>query len=305
MSDGIEIKPTISDVPAELPPDAPRLGELPPDDAPRPILRQSRAQWFAGTILPPLVLGCVIIGVWYFFSYVVLDADRRFLLRPFHQVVDVAILDSDNLIEILDGLRSSAKVAMIGLWFAICIGFALSTVMSQQKIAERAIFPYMVTLQAIPVLAIVPLISFWFGNGQSSRLVVCSMISLFPIIVNTLFGLHSAEPGQHDLFTLHHANRGTRLRKLMFPAAGPAIFAGLRISAGLSVIGAIVGDFFFGRGDVGIGQLLRRYANQLEGEELLTAVLFSSAFGVAVFLIFGWIQNRMIGAWYDTRGGSP
>ena len=127
----------------------------------------------------------------------------------------------------------------------------------------------MVTLQAIPILAIVPLISFWFGTGQTSRVVVCVIIALFPIIVNTLFGLQSADRGAHDLFTLHQANRVVRLRKLMFPAALPAIFAGLRISAGLSVIGAVVGDFFFGRGDVGIGNLLRRYASRLQGEELL------------------------------------
>ena len=168
----------------------------------------------------------------------------------------------------------------------------------------RAVFPFMVTLQAIPILAIVPLISFWWGTGQQSRVVVCVIISLFPIIVNTLFGLQSADRGLHDLFTLHQSNRLTRLRKLMFPSALPAIFAGLRISAGLAVIGAIVGDFFFGKGDVGIGQLLRKYANQLDGEELIASVIMSSALGVSVFLLFGWIQVLAIGKWYDT-GNSP
>jgi len=129
------------------------------------------------------------------------------------------------------------------------------------------------------------------------------IISLFPIIVNTLFGLQSADRGLHDLFTLHHADRVTRMRKLMFPSALPAIFAGLRISAGLSVIGAIVGDFFFGKGDAGIGQLLRRYANQLQGEELLAAVIMSSALGVTVFLAFGWLQQRAIGRWHETTTG--
>ncbi|MEL7158665.1 MAG: ABC transporter permease subunit, partial [Actinomycetota bacterium] len=90
-----------------------------------------------------------------------------------------------------------------------------------------------------------------------------------------------------------------RLRKLTFPAALPAVFAGLRISAGLSVIGAIVGDFFFGRGNIGIGQLLQRYANQLDGEQLLASVIMSSVLGVSVFLLFGWIQDRAIGRWYD------
>ena len=257
---------------------------------------------FVKTVLPPLLMGVAFISAWYLVSYVMLDPARRFLLRPPHQVIEVGFLDWENFSEILSGLWSSTRVALIGLAISIVLGFLLATVMSQAKMAERAIFPFMVMLQAIPILAIVPLISFWWGTGQRSRIVVCIIISLFPIIVNTLFGLQSAERGMHDLFTLHHASRITRLRKLMFPAAMPAIFAGLRISAGLSVIGAIVGDFFFGKGDVGVGQLLRKYANQLQGEELLAAVIMSSALGVAVFLIFGWIQNLAIGKWHDSSG---
>ena len=254
-------------------------------------------------ILPPIVLGSGFVGIWYLLSYGLLEPRRRFLLRPPHEVVQVGFLDWDNFSDILLSLWSSTKVAMIGLVIAICIGFILAIMMSQAKIVERAIFPFMVTLQAIPILAIVPLIAFWFGTGQRSRVVVCVISSLFPIIVNTLFGLQSADRGLHDLFTLHHADRVTRMRKLMFPSALPAIFAGLRISAGLSGIGAIVGDFFFGKGDAGIGQLLRRYANQLQGEELLAAVIMSSALGVTVFLAFGWLQQRAIGRWHETTTG--
>jgi NitT/TauT family transport system permease protein len=191
-------------------------------------------------------------------------------------------------------------VAFIGLAISIVLGLTIAILMSQTIIIERATYPFLVMLQAIPILAIVPLIGFWFGYGQSSRVVVCVIISLFPIIVNTLFGLQSADPAMHDLFTLQHASRATRLRKLMLPAALPAIFAGLRISAGLAVIGAIVGDFFFAQGDTGIGQLLRRYASNLDSEELLTAVMMSSALGVVVFLFFGWVQTRAIGTWYET-----
>ena len=249
--------------------------------------------------LPPLVLGIIIIGVWYFISYVMLEDRRRFLLRPPHQVIEVGFLDWDNFSEILEALWESTKVALIGLAISVVLGILIAVLMSQAKIAERAIFPYMVTLQAIPILAIVPLIGFWFGYGTKSRVFVCVIISIFPIIVNTLFGLQSADRGMHDLFTLHRASRVTRLRKLMFPNALPAVFAGLRISAGLSVIGAIVGDFFFGQGEVGIGQLLKRYVSRIEGEMLLAAVIMTSAFGVAVFLFFGWLQNRAIGKWYE------
>lgn len=260
---------------------------------------KSRKRELVETVLPPVLLGGLFVAFWYYLSLVLIDEGRRFLLKPLHEVVNVGFLDSDNLTEMLSGLWSSAKVALIGLVIAISIGFFLAIVMSQAKVLERAVFPFMVTLQAIPILAIVPLIGFWWGYGQTSRVVVCIIISLFPIIVNTLFGLLSADRAMHDLFTLHQANRLTRLRKLMFPAALPAVFAGLRISAGLSVIGAIVGDFFFGRGEVGIGQLLRRYANNLNGEELLAAVILSSALGIVVFWTFGWLQNAVIGKWHE------
>jgi NitT/TauT family transport system permease protein len=250
--------------------------------------------------LPPILFGGLVIGFWYFVSYGLLEDRRRFLLRPPHQVIDKAFLDWAVFSEILVALWSSTKVAIIGLVLAIILGMSLAVIMSQAKTAERAIFPYMVTLQAIPILAVVPLISLWFGFGQTARVVVCVIIALFPIIVNTLFGLQSAERGAHDLFTLHHANRLTRLRKLMFPAALPAIFAGLRISAGLSVIGAVVGDFFFGRGAVGIGQRINRYAANLQGEQLLAAVIMTAALGVTVFWTFGWLQNRVIGKWHDS-----
>jgi NitT/TauT family transport system permease protein len=273
------------------------LDTAPPTRAPR-----RRGRHTARTVLPPVALGLIILGIWYFVSYLLLDDSRRFLLRPPHQVVAKGFLDGDTFGDILGGLWSSTRVAAMGLAIAIVLGMILATIMSQTRLAERAMFPYLVMLQAIPILAIVPLIQFWFGTGQSARVIVCVIIALFPIIVNTLFGLQSAERDMHDLFTLHRASRLTRLRKLMFPAALPAIFAGLRISAGLSVIGAIVGDFFFGSGDAGIGQQLRRYANQLDGEELLAAVIMSSALGVVVFLVFGWVQHLVIGRWHEGTG---
>ena len=275
--------------------------ELRPTRPAATATRRGRSGWRVA-VLPPLVLGAFLIGLWYFISYVVLAPRRRFLLRPPHDVVQVGVLDWGNFSEILEGLWSSARVALIGLAISIVLGITIAILMSQTILIERAVFPFAVMLQAIPILAIVPLIGFWFGYGGNARVIVCVIISLFPIIVNTLFGLQSADPSMHDLFTLQHAGRTTRLRKLMLPAALPAIFAGLRISAGLAVIGAIVGDFFFAQGDRGIGQLLRRYASNLRSEELITAVFMSSALGVAVFLFFGWVQTRAIGKWYEAGG---
>jgi NitT/TauT family transport system permease protein len=255
-------------------------------------------------VIPPLVVLAFLIGVWYFVAYVVLDRRRRFLLHPPHQVIREGFLDRDNLAEILDGLWSSMRVAAVGLVISIVLGVFIAVVMSQAKVIERAWFPFLVTLQAIPILALVPMIQFWFGSDWRARVLVCVIISFFPIVLNTLFGLLSADAGLHDLITLHRGGRWTRLTKVMFPSALPAMFAGLRIAAGLSVIGAIVGDFFFGLGDVGLGQLIRKYSlNTNYGEQLLAAVIMSSLLGITVFLSFGALQHAVIGKWYDSKSG--
>jgi NitT/TauT family transport system permease protein len=128
---------------------------------------------------------------------------------------------------------------------------------------------------------------------------VCVMIALFPVVSNTLFGLQSVERSQHELFDLHGAGRITRLLKLQLPAAMPAIFAGFRISAGLSVVGAIVGDLFFKQGNPGLGILLDNFRARLQGPQLFLTIIIASALGFAVFLIFGWIGRLAVGRWYD------
>ena len=173
-------------------------------------------------------------------------------------------------------------------------------VMSQARWLERSIWPYLVAMQAIPILALVPIIGSIFGFEINSRIFVCVLISLFPIVSNTLFGLLSAERGQHDLFTLHHVSRWTRLRKLQLPNAMPTIFTGFRIAAGLSVIGAIVGEIFFKRGDKGVGILLDSYRSRAQFPQMYGALLLAAALGIVVFIIFGWLNNLVVGRWYES-----
>lgn len=271
----------------------------------RQELKGSPARRLAAIVVPPLLLAAICIGIWYFISYQVLSERRQFLLRPPHRVLQKGFLTWDNFKEILDGTWSSTRVAAIGLVIAIVLGVTIAVLMSQAKVIERATFPLLVALQAVPILALVPLIAMWWGTTQRSRVIVCVLISFFPIVLNTLFGLHATDHGLHDLATLHKASRWQRLRKVMFPSALPALFAGLRISAGLSVIGAIVGDFFFGRGDVGLGQLLKKYANNTNyGEQLLAGSLVAASLGIAVFLLFTGLQNAAIGKWHDSKSGS-
>jgi NitT/TauT family transport system permease protein len=263
------------------------------------VARRGRGRSWRAVLPPVVTFGC-FIGLWYFVSYVLLSPSRRFLLPPPQQVIQVGVLTWANFSQVLDGLALTARAAGIGFAIAAAVGMVLAVAMSQSKSIERSIYPYAVILQTIPILAIVPLIGFAFGFNFRSRVLVCVLIALFPIITNTLFGLLSVDHGQHDLFTLHGAGRWKRLWKLQFPAALPSIFTGLRISAGLSVIGAVVGDFFFLQGPPGIGALINLYSDRLEPDQLYTAVLVSSLFGVLAFLLVGFVAQRVIGGWHES-----
>ncbi len=250
---------------------------------------------------PPAVVAAGVIGLWYLFTYFVLDRDQRFFLPPPHEVVDVGFITWDNLEQVLLGLWRTTQVTLVGLALAIVGGMAIAVVMSQARWIERSVFPYAVAVQAVPIVAISPLIGLWWGWDFSSQVIVTIIISIFPIITNTLFGLRSVEPSMHDLLTLHHASRFTRFRKLQLPAALPAIFTGFRISAGLAVVGAIVGEFFFkggSYGSEGLGQLLFLFQNQLSGSKLVTGIVFSSLLGVVLFWFFGWVGRRLTDHWY-------
>ncbi|MBN0974569.1 ABC transporter permease [Gordonia hongkongensis] len=260
--------------------------------------RRGRSRSKMVGVAAPLVVLALVIGAWYLVSYAVLDPGRRFLMPPPHQVVTDGLL-GDSAQAMWEALSRTATVALTGLAIAAIIGITWAVIMSQSRLMENALFPYAVVLQCVPILALVPLVGFWFGFGFSARVFVCVLISLFPIVSNTLFGLRSVDRQMRDLFALHHPSRVTILRKLEFPAAMPAIFAGLRISAGLSVVGAIVGDFFFKQGNPGIGILIDNYRSRLQAEELFASIVLASLLGVAVFWFFGWLGNRIVGRWYQ------
>jgi NitT/TauT family transport system permease protein len=251
------------------------------------------------TFGPPLLVFAGFLGVWYVMTYVVLDPQRRWLLPPPHAVVIDGLVAPDPRGEILTGLALTAMVAFLGLAISFVLGTLGAILMSQAKWIERSLYPYAVLMQTVPILAIVPLLGYWFGYGVMARLVVCVIISLFPLVINTLTGLLGADRGLHDLMTLHNASRWTRLVQLQIPSAMPDIFTGLRTAAGLSVIGAIVGDFFFGRGPTGLGLLLSRYASRLESAKLLATVLVACGFGLLVFTFFGVLGRRAVGDWSE------
>jgi NitT/TauT family transport system permease protein len=270
-----------------------------PTPATVPVVPAGRGRWLSYWG-PPAAVFVFALGIWYGVSYLLLDPQRRFLVPPPHEVVKIGFLDRYNLQELLDALWLSTRVAFIGLFVATVLGMLLAVAMSQARWVERSLYPYAILTQTIPILAMVPLFGFWFGFGYVSRVLVVILFAIFPIIANTLFGLRSVEQDHHDLFTLHDAGPLTRLWKLQLPAAMPSIFTGLRISAGLAVIGAIVGDFFFKQGEPGIGILIDLYRSRLQSEQMFAAIILSSLLGVIVFWFFGFLARRVVGAWHQS-----
>ncbi|MUH52207.1 MAG: ABC transporter permease subunit [Actinobacteria bacterium] len=260
------------------------------------------AEW--SRLVGPLVIFVLFVAAWH---YMHTDGMRRFFDKPGFLLPAPETVLHDSFLKplarasLLNGLKWTTLVALLGLAMTIVIGVSIAVTMSQAKWVERSTYPYLVALQAIPILSVVPIINSVFGGGINSRLFVCVVISIFPIVTNTLFGLTSADAGQHDLFTLRGASRWTRLVKLQLPSAMPAIFTGFRISAGLSVIGAVVGEQFFRKGSKpGIGIVMEQYRQKNLYAQTYGGLLLAALLGIVVFLVFGRVSKLVVGHWHES-----
>ena len=270
-------------------------------DAPPPT-PADRFEW--STVFGPLAMFLVFVAIWQWMhvhGMRLLFDKPGFLLPSPVTVVNDSFISRTARDKMISGIGWTALVAGVGLLLTIVVGMGLAVIMARAKWAERAVYPYLVALQATPVLAIVPVIAAVFGGGLGPRIFVCVMISIFPVASNTLFGLLSADKGQHDLFTLSEVGRFTRLRKLQFPSAMPAIFTGFRISAGLSVIGAVVGEQFFRQGSKpGIGIVIEEYRQKIKFPQIYGGLLVIAMLGISVFLFFGWLTKVVVGHWHES-----
>ncbi|MGB3356223.1 MAG: ABC transporter permease subunit [Mycobacterium sp.] len=238
--------------------------------------------------------------VWSIVSYLVLEPHRRFMLPPPADVLRNSLLDWTHLQPMLTALSVTAQVTLVGFVVAVVVGIGTGVVMCQARWLEKIIYPYAVVIQVIPILAIVPLIGLWLGYGMAARTLVCVLIAVFPIITNTHFGIRSVDRGMHELFTISGASRWDRLVKLELRAALPAILTGVRTAAGLVVVGAIIGDMFFAKGQPGIGTLLDVYRGRLQSDDLIAAIVLASIFGVVVFAIMGVVTRLAVGRWHES-----
>lgn len=172
---------------------------------------------------------------------------------------------------------STLTSTLIGLTASAVVGILVAIMFSMNVFLKRALFPFAVFFQTVPIIAIAPLMVIWFGFGEPTVRASAFIVSLFPILANTLVGLDSTDKNLLELFRFYRASKLKTLFKLKIPCAYPYIISGLRIAAGLSVVGAIVGEFV---GGGGLGALIDSARTQQRVEIVFAAVLLSSLLGL-------------------------
>jgi NitT/TauT family transport system permease protein len=197
----------------------------------------------------------------------------------------------------------TAFTASIGLVCSIVAGVAVALLFAQSRWIRRLLYPYTLLLQTVPIVAVTPLIILWVGAGTPAVTLITFIICLAPIIANTTQGLISVDENFIHLFLMHNATRGQILFKLRLPNAVPSLFVGIRISAGIAVIGAITGELFAGSNSVGQGGLgysIIFASQQLQTDYLFALIVASAVLGFAFYFIVYFLEWYFLHDWHES-----
>lgn len=245
------------------------------------------------SVLPPLIpLVLVLIGME---MAVRMGWVRSFLVPAPSSIYEV--IRKDWSLDLGRAILSTTVASMVGFALSAVIGVSVAVVLSSAAWIQRAFYPYAVFFQTVPVIAIAPLLWIWVGREY---IVVTSafIVSIFPVIANTLSGLQSTDPALRDLFKLYGASRMATLFKLRLPFAMPNILTGLRIAAGLAVIGAIVGEFIAGEG---IGDVILVSRQQTKVEKVFAGLLLASLLGIVLFTLINLVSRLTLRNWHASE----
>lgn len=249
-------------------------------------------------ILYPTLVAVAMVLLWQ-------GAVSYFRIPAFLVPSPLVMLESlwTHLTPLLLALLFTLKITLISFLLSIVIGAAVAFILVQNRFVETALFPYIVFLQVTPIVAIAPLIIIWVKDATLSLVVCATLMAVFPIISNTTQGLRSVSPGLLSYFRLNHASRWQTLVRLRIPSALPYFFGALRISSGLSLIGAVVAEFVAGTGgtNTGLAYQILQAGYQLDIPLMFAALLLISLAGIALFGVMSWVSRRALSAWHESE----
>ncbi len=252
--------------------------------------------WFA-QVMAPVVVGLGILLVWqgactYF------EVPRY--LFPTPSAIVSSLLESWPVL--LHGLWSTLKVTVLAFAVSVILGTAIAFLFVQSRLIELSLMPYAVLLQVTPIVAVVPLIIILVKDTAVALTVCATVIAIFPIISNTTIGLRSIEPGLLAYFRMNKASSMATLWRLRIPSALPFFMAGLRISSGLSLVGAVVAEFVAGTGgsSAGLAYEILQSSFQLDIPRMFAALFLITATGVLLYGLMVWLQQLVLGSWHES-----
>ena len=261
---------------------------------PTPWLARPQVQ----RVVYPLLVGLVLVAIW---QGLVTGLELPPYLVPSPALMVKTLFTDWAALGL--ALWVTVKITLLAFVAATVTGVLISFLFVQSKGIETALFPYAVLLQVTPIVAVAPLIIIWVKDPVASMVICAALVALFPIISNTTLGLRSVEPDLLSYFKLNRASRTQVLVRLRIPSALPYFFGGLRISSGLSLIGAVVAEFVAGTGGSGAGlayQILQA-GFQLNIPRMFAALLLISLTGVALFVLMAWLSRLALGSWHASE----
>ena len=248
----------------------------------------------------PLVVGLVLLGAW---ELAVRAWEVPVYLVPAPSRIATTLVTDWTLLAA--ALAATLKIALLALALAVALGVATAFVFVQSRIIEASLLPYAILLQVTPVVAVAPLIIIWVDDPVAALVICATIVAFFPMVSNTTLGLRSIDRGLLDLFRTCGASRWQTLIRLRVPSALPYFFAGLRISSGLSLIGAVVAEFVAGTGGTssGLAYQILQAGLQLNIPRMFAALLLIAAAGVAFFAISSALSWLALHRWHDSARG--
>jgi NitT/TauT family transport system permease protein len=206
---------------------------------------------------------------------------------------------NDNRTALLRGIYSTGVAAVAGLATAVAIGSLIAVIFSQSRRMRLALFPYVVLLQTVPIVAIAPLLIIWSGYTLRTVVMATVIVCLFPIINSVTVGLMSVDREMSDMFRIYGAGRIKRLWRLQIPSAVGHLVLGAKTSSGLAVVGAIVAEFFVGNGTDydGLGTLMTKWQGLSKTDAIIGAIFASTILGLVLFGFVQFLSVTLLSRW--------
>ncbi|CAN5828421.1 ABC transporter permease [soil metagenome] len=255
----------------------------------------TRTRRLIATFGPPLVV--LVVGLILIELYVRWRNTPIYLVPRPSQVWSSMYSEREYL---LAALWVTTKATLIGFALSAVLGVGIAIVLASSVWIRRAFSPYTVFFQTVPIIAIAPMLSIWLAPGLKAVSACAFIVSVFPVIANTLAGLVATDRALLDLFRLYGAGRGAAMFKLRFPSALPNVFTGLQVAAGLTVIGTVVAEFLVGElGEAqGLGVVIVSASHNGHSDRVFAAVLLASALGLAMFGTVNLVGRRVLKNWH-------